>query len=62
MIRNVLQDIGGVELFPLISLVIFVAFFGGMMWRTIRLNRTHVNHMGNLPLEDGESMASKEIK
>ena len=59
MIKNVLQDIGGIEIFPLISLIVFVVFFGGMMWRTMRLNQSHISHMGNLPLEN-ERMANKE--
>ena len=62
MIRNVLQDIGGVELFPIISLVLFVAVFGTALWHTLRLRRSHVDHMGQLPLEDNECMTNKEIK
>jgi len=62
MIRNVLQDIGGVELYPVISLILFFAVFGTMAWQTFRLHRSHVSHMGHLPLENDSCTTSKESK
>lgn len=52
MIRNVLENLGGhIEAYPIISLVIFVSFFIGMLLWVVSLSRSHVVHMSQLPLE-----------
>lgn len=52
MIRNVLENLGGhIAAFPVISLVIFVSFFTGMLLWVVSLSRRHVEHMSQLPLE-----------
>jgi hypothetical protein len=61
MIRNVLESINGIQIYPIISLILFLPVFGGMMLWALRLRRTYINEMGNLPLEDDHSHASKEI-
>jgi len=60
MIRNVLENITGIQIYPIISLVLFVAVFGGMTFWAIRLRRPYINHMGNLPLDDDHSCSHKE--
>lgn len=61
MIRNVLESISGVAIYPVISLVLFVTVFFGMTWWALRLRRPYVNHMGNLPLEE-DTTSRKEIE
>jgi len=52
MIRNVMESLGShVAAFPVISLIIFVSFFTGMLLWVISLSRRHVEHMSQLPLE-----------
>jgi cbb3-type cytochrome oxidase subunit 3 len=52
VIRNVLEGIGGhIAAFPIISLVIFVSFFVGVILWALSLSRRHVDHMSHLPLE-----------
>jgi hypothetical protein len=52
MYKEVLQSISGVEIFPIISLVLFVvAFLGVTLW-TIRLNKAQVKQWSSLPLDD----------
>jgi len=62
MIRNVLESITGIQIYPIISLILFVAVFGGMTLWAICLRRPYVKHMGNLPLEDDSSCVGKELK
>lgn len=52
MIRNVLESIGGISVFPAVSLVLFVLVFAGVVVWAIRLNRRHLEHMRHLPLTD----------
>lgn len=52
MIRNVLENIAGIQIYPIISLILFVAVFIGMALWAMRLRRNYSEYMGKLPLED----------
>lgn len=51
MIRNVLNGIQGVDIYPIISLLIFVPFFVGLIWWVIKVDKEKINLLKNLPLE-----------
>jgi cytochrome c oxidase cbb3-type subunit 3 len=51
--RNYLETIAGVEIYPLISLIIFFAFFVGLLIYVLRLDNESLNKMRRLPLHDG---------
>ena len=57
MHKHVLRSIEGIEIFPIIGLVIFTLFFIGLVFYAIKLSKPLVNRMENLPLEDGTSSA-----
>lgn len=47
-----MENLGGhIAAYPIISLVIFVSFFIGMLLWVFSLSRGHVVHMSQLPLE-----------
>jgi cbb3-type cytochrome oxidase subunit 3 len=50
MINQVLSSIRGIEIFPIISLLLFFSFFIGMLVVVLRMNKNHVDRMKNLPL------------
>lgn len=54
MYGDILRSIGGVELFPVISLVVFVTFFTGVLVRVARMSRHEVEHLSRLPLGGAE--------
>jgi hypothetical protein len=54
MIRNVLQDIGGIGLYGVISICLFVAVFSGAFLWACLLRKPFLQSMSQLPLEDGE--------
>lgn len=58
MIRNVLSGIGGIETYPIISLVIFVLVFAGAVIWALSMRKSDVEHASRLPLEDGKPIAS----
>ena len=61
MIRNVLEGLGGhIAAYPIISLVIFVSFFTGVILWALSLSRTHVNHLSQLPLDSQAGEQSHE--
>ncbi len=52
MIKDVLISIAGIEIFPILSLVLFLTVFVGVLVRVVRLEDAFVEHMGALPLDD----------
>lgn len=54
MIRNALESIGGIGIFPVISLVLFVLVFAGMLALVARMRHAHLLHMSHLPLVDDQ--------
>jgi len=53
MKSNVLQAIAGIEIFPVISLIIFVAVFTTMFVWVIKMDKKRTNSMAEIPLQDG---------
>jgi hypothetical protein len=53
MIENVMHSLGGVEMFGIISICIFFAFFAGMLIWAACLKQPYLKSMRELPL-DGE--------
>ena len=51
MIRNHLQSIEGVEIYPLISLVVFVLFFVIMFIWMLKIDKNYIKEMEELPLD-----------
>lgn len=52
MYKEVLRSIDQVAIWPIISLVIFFAFFIGMVWRVYATDKEQVNEISELPLHD----------
>jgi len=58
MYKETLQAIAGVELFPVISLLLFVTVFGTVLFWTSRLDRSRLVKFSQLPLD--EAVPSKD--
>ena len=54
MIRNVLEQIGGVGVYGIISLTLFFAFFIGMLVWVLRMRKPYINDMSALPLQSDD--------
>lgn len=52
-LRNYLETIAGVGIFPVITLVIFFGFFTLLSIWAFRARKEHLNAMNALPLLDG---------
>lgn len=53
-IKHNLSEISGIEIYPIISLLIFVLFFAIVIWRTMRMSKAEVSELSNIPLESDE--------
>lgn len=51
-IKKYAETIDQIEIYPIISLLIFFAFFVGVLWYVIRLQQSEVNSMKQLPLDN----------
>ena len=51
MYRQILESIAGMEVWPIVALIIFFATFGAIIVWTIRMKKSEVDHLSNLPLE-----------
>ena len=47
-----LEQIMGVSIFPIISLVLFVAFITGVLFWIYSIDKKEIEHMENLPLNE----------
>ena len=61
MIENVMHSIGGMSMYGVISICLFVAVFVGVLVWTLCLKQPYLKSMRELPL-DGESAADSELE
>lgn len=54
MYKDVLRSIAGIEMFPVISLLVFVAVFVVMLVWVWRLDPRRLSELANLPLDDAD--------
>jgi hypothetical protein len=56
IVINTLEQIGGVEIFPTISLVLFFIVFSVMLYLVITANKSYIDEMKNMPLDDSDDL------
>ena len=52
MFKNVLETIAGVEIYPIISLFVFVTIFTIMLVWVVRRKKSYLDRMARLPLDE----------
>ena len=52
MYKNVLQSIAGIDIYPVISFIIFFAFFLGLLLYVVLSDKKHFVAMSELPLQN----------
>jgi cytochrome c oxidase cbb3-type subunit 4 len=50
-IKKYAETIDKIEIYPIISLLIFFLFFAGVLWFTFRMNKKDVAELKNIPLD-----------
>lgn len=53
-IKHNLESIDGVEIYPMISLLVFFIFFAGLIWWVIRVDKKYISDLEQYPLFDDE--------
>ncbi|MBN3518372.1 cbb3-type cytochrome c oxidase subunit 3 [Algoriphagus lutimaris] len=54
MYKEVLRSIENIEIYPIISLLIFVLFFVAMLLWVIKVPKSYIDHMRSLPMEEDD--------
>ena len=49
--RHYLETITGVDVYPMISLLIFFTFFAGLAIWAVKANKQYISKVKNLPLD-----------
>jgi hypothetical protein len=62
MFKQFTENINGNQAYLLFSLGIFFVFFVVVTIMLIRLRKTHVNYMSDLPLEDSTLNSTKPLE
>lgn len=58
---NYLESISGISVFPMISLLVFFAFFMLLFVRVYYLNKNTISEISNLPLDGEEGSMSNNV-
>lgn len=61
MDKEILRAIAGIDIYPVISLVLFVTFFTTMLIRVWRMDRARTSHLAALPLDGPAESAQTEV-
>ena len=51
-IKGNLENIDGVQIYPIISLLIFFIFFVVLFWWVFTAKKEHIAEVSNIPLDD----------
>lgn len=51
-VKQNLEQIDGVAIYPMISLVIFFVFFTALFWWVFTAKKAHIKEVSNIPLGD----------
>ncbi|QHI37831.1 hypothetical protein IMCC3317_32140 [Kordia antarctica] len=51
-VKNHMESITGIEIYPLISLLIFFTFFMLLFWWVITAKKEYITEVSNIPLDN----------
>ncbi len=54
--KNYLESITGIGIYPLISLIIFIGFFGLVTLYVLKGNKKHFDKLSHLPISEKETI------
>jgi cbb3-type cytochrome oxidase subunit 3 len=51
-VKNQMESITGIEIYPMISLIIFFTFFVALFWWVFTAKKEYIKTVSNLPLDN----------
>ncbi len=61
MYKNVLQSIDNIAIWPVISFIIFFIFFVCLLWWAFTTDKSFIDKMKDLPLDEHEDKKSERM-
>ena len=61
-VKGNLENIDGVQIYPMISLLIFFVFFVILFYWVLTASKQHIAEVSNIPLEDDNNVINEELK
>jgi hypothetical protein len=58
IVINTLEQIGGVEIYPIISLVIFFVLFTAVAYLSLTAKKEYIDEMKQMPFNEGDDVHS----
>ncbi len=55
MYKAILENIAGIGVLPVVALLLFMAVFVGVIIRVMKMKKSEVDRMANIPLENNET-------
>jgi len=60
-IKHNMETISGIEIYPILSLLIFFFFFVGLGFWVFSYKKEKIKEMSEIPLDEGHGIISKDI-
>lgn len=51
-VKNHMESITGIEVYPMLSLIIFFTFFVALFWWVFTAKKEHINNVSQIPLDN----------
>lgn len=51
-IKGHMENIDGIEIYPIVSLLIFFIFFAGLFWWVFTAKKEHIKEVSQIPLDN----------
>lgn len=61
-VKHTMESIAGVEIYPLISLLIFFTFFVGLLVYVFKMKKTDVAYLSEIPMHSGVESETESRK
>jgi cytochrome c oxidase cbb3-type subunit 4 len=55
-VKQYAESIDGINIYPMISLVIFFLFFVVLLYYVMKMDKAKVNEISRIPLDNGEEL------
>lgn len=53
-VKHYLETIASIEIYPIITLVLFTSFFAGVVWYVVKMDKKRIDDVSRLPLDNNE--------
>ncbi|WP_038530092.1 cytochrome c oxidase subunit IV [Formosa agariphila] len=60
-VKNYMDSISGIEIYPILSLLIFFGFFVVLFWWVLTAKKDYIDTVSNLPFENDNHQTENQL-